>query len=65
MVMHQRERTFTPKEYLMIEEQAEFKSEYINGRIFAMAGGTPEHSQIAANIIISLGIQLLTLRELD
>jgi len=51
MVSQKRERLFTETEYLLIESQAAFKSEYINGRIYAMSGGTPWHSQIAANII--------------
>src|SRR2546423_1055877 len=58
MVSQKRAREFTEAEYLMIEEHAAFKSEFVNGRIYAMSGGTPEHSQIAANIIIALGIQL-------
>jgi Uma2 family endonuclease len=51
VVSQKRERLFTEAEYLLIEGQAAYKSEYIHGRIYAMSGGTPEHSQIAANII--------------
>jgi Uma2 family endonuclease len=40
----------TPEEYLARERQAEFKSEYYDGEIFAMAGGTPEHSLISSNV---------------
>ena len=49
----------TPEQYLIQERQAEFKSEYLNGEIFAMAGATREHNQISSNIVISLGSQLL------
>src|SRR5437867_3979843 len=49
----------TPKQYLELERQAEFKSEYFAGEVIAMAGGTPEHSLIAANATRELGGQLL------
>ena len=48
----------TPEEYLKIERQAEFKSEYIDGVIYAMAGGSERHNVIVANMIISIGTQL-------
>lgn len=41
---------YTPQEYLELEQASEFKSEYLSGQIFAMAGGSPEHSAIASNI---------------
>ena len=41
---------YTPEEYLELERDAEFKSEYVSGQIFAMAGGSPEHSAIGNNI---------------
>ncbi len=44
-----------PEEYLARERQAESKSEYRDGRIYAMAGGSPEHSSIAANVIREIG----------
>ncbi len=47
-------RTFTPAEYLMIEDRADYKSEYYQGQIYAMAGGTVRHSQISSNIITLL-----------
>jgi Uma2 family endonuclease len=48
----------SPEEYLERERQAETKSEYFAGEIFAMAGGSPEHSLIAANVTGGLWIQL-------
>jgi Uma2 family endonuclease len=42
--------TLTPEEYLALEREAEFRSEYYNGEIFAMAGGSREHSIIIFNI---------------
>jgi len=37
-------------EYLVHERQAETKSEFYDGEIFAMAGGTRNHSVIATNV---------------
>ncbi len=48
----------TPEEYLELEEKAEFKSEYFNGEIFAMAGATPRHTLITSNVSRELGNQL-------
>jgi Uma2 family endonuclease len=49
----------TPEEYLAIERNAEFKSEYFQGEMFAMAGGLKPHNLIASNVIRVLGNQLL------
>ncbi len=38
------------EEYLALEESSEVKHEYFDGEIFAMAGGTAEHSLIATNL---------------
>jgi Uma2 family endonuclease len=50
-----KERLHTPEEYLIREERAAYKSEYINGEIFAMAGGSLKHSQICFNLIRQIG----------
>ncbi len=47
---------YTPEEYLALEEQAEFKSEYRNGEIVPMTGGTTNHNQIALNLAASIKI---------
>ena len=44
----------TPVEYLRRERLAETKSEFVDGEIFAMSGGSPLHSLIAANWIWDL-----------
>jgi Uma2 family endonuclease len=49
-----------PEEYLALERKAEFKSEYMDGTVYAFAGGSPRHSLLAANIITSLSVQLRT-----
>ena len=48
----------TPEEYLRIERAAEWKSEYIDGEMFAMAGASPRHVLIATNIAGELRSQL-------
>ena len=42
--------TFSIEEYLEREDSAEFRSEYVSGSIFAMAGGTDSHIQISFNV---------------
>jgi Uma2 family endonuclease len=43
-------RKLTPEEYLEIERKAEYKSEYFNGEIFAMAGAKRNHNKIVGNL---------------
>jgi Uma2 family endonuclease len=49
---------FTPDEYFFYEDRADYKSEYLQGQIYMMAGGSPDHSLIAANITTILNIAL-------
>jgi Uma2 family endonuclease len=42
---------FTPEEYFVWEAQQLEKHELINGRVYAMTGGTRNHSDIAGNIM--------------
>lgn len=46
------------QEYLQIEEGADYKSEFLNGEIFAMSGGTPWHGVITVNAAALLRAQL-------
>ena len=48
----------TPEEYLAQERQALYKSEYLNGEIFAMSGANREHNLICVNVSASLHAQL-------
>ena len=54
----QEQHSYSPEEYLKLEEVAEFKSEYYNGQIFPMAGGTPNHNRIAVNLGSVLNVAL-------
>src|SRR3984885_3435315 len=51
-------RGLTEAEYLEIERRAEFKSEFLDGEMFAMSGGTRSHSLVASNMIRAIGNQL-------
>lgn len=47
------------QDYLRIEEEsATVKHEFLDGAVWAMAGGSPDHAAIAANITIMFGSQL-------
>jgi Uma2 family endonuclease len=49
----------TPEEYLAFERSSEQRHEFADGEIFAMSGGTREHSLIAVNIAGELRHALL------
>lgn len=55
-------RDYSPEEYLALEEAANYKSEYINGQIIPVAGGTTNHNRIAGNLYAALN---LTLKQQD
>ena len=40
----------TAREYLAIENRAEFRSEFFNGEMFAMSGASPRHNVIRENL---------------
>jgi len=48
----------TEAEYLALERSAPFKSEFFDGEMFAMAGGSPMHSLMGANLIGELRSKL-------
>lgn len=51
-------RRVSLEDYLAAERQAETKSEYLNGEVFAMSGASREHNLIAVNITASVHGQL-------
>jgi Uma2 family endonuclease len=51
-------RRMSYAEYLEFERSADVKHDYLRGEVFALAGGTPEHSRLAANLIRELGAAL-------
>lgn len=42
---------YTYAEYLALEASSNVKHEFLDGQIYAMAGGTPEHAALAAAVI--------------
>jgi Uma2 family endonuclease len=48
----------TPDEYLAFERTSEERHEYADGEVFAMSGGTREHSLLSAHVVRDLGAQL-------
>lgn len=49
---------YTPEEYFTIEERAEYRSEYVDGEIFAMSGDTANHNRIAGDLFSVLNSAL-------
>lgn len=49
---------FTFDEYLQLEEIAEVKHEFLDGQVWAMAGGSPEHAAMIGNVTTLLNVQL-------
>ena len=47
-------RRYTPDEYFRLEAQADHRSEFYDGEVFAMAGGSVRHSRISGNIYYDL-----------
>jgi len=52
----------TPEEYLALEREAEYKSEYFDGEIFAMAGASEAHNLISGNFFAERAIQEASLQ---
>ena len=48
----------TEREYLAIERLAEFRSEFYNGEMFALAGASRQHNRIVTNLVTTLDTQL-------
>ncbi len=52
------ERRASYAEYLELERSSQTKHEFVNGEIYAMAGGTPEHARLAMKLGRLLGAAL-------
>jgi len=49
---------FTFAAYVHLEEGSPIKHEFLDGVVYAMAGGSPEHAAVAGNLIRLLGVAL-------
>ena len=49
----------TADQYLQLERDAETRSEYVNGSVYAMAGGTRAHALLAGNFLAAVNGQLV------
>jgi Uma2 family endonuclease len=49
---------YSPEEYLELEITAENRSEYLDGQIIPMAGGKPNHNQLAINLTSAINYNL-------
>jgi Uma2 family endonuclease len=49
---------YTYAEYTALENESPIRHEYLDGEIYAMAGGSPDHAALAAALIGLLGGQL-------
>jgi Uma2 family endonuclease len=55
---HRMPRLFTAEEYLMIERNAPYKSEFISGEIVTMAGASETHITVNFNLGLAVGPSL-------
>ncbi len=49
---------YTYAQYLALEEHSGVRHEFLDGEIYAMAGGSPDHAALAAALIRIVGAQL-------
>lgn len=52
------QRTYTREEYLEFEIASEERHEYVDREIRLMTGGTPDHNDIASNLVVALKLLL-------
>jgi Uma2 family endonuclease len=57
-IPHAPHRVYTIEEYVSLEEYANIRHEFLDGQIYAMSGGTAEHSVYATNVAALLLTQL-------
>jgi Uma2 family endonuclease len=55
MLVHGRLHRYTYADYVALERQSPTKHEYLDGEIYAMAGGSEEHSALAAEVLRAFG----------
>lgn len=58
MIAQTEKKTYTAEEYLDLELASESRSEYRDGAIVPMTGGTPNHNDISGNLYVPLKLAL-------
>ena len=58
MIAQAQKKFYTIEEYFELELTSERRSEYRNGEIVPMTGGTPEHNRVSGNLYIALSLSL-------
>jgi len=58
MITQLEKKNYTVEEYFELELDSETRSEYRNGEIIPMTGGTPDHNDIAGNLYVLLKLAL-------
>jgi len=53
---------FSFEDYVELEAMSDVKHEFLDGEVWAMAGGSPEHAAVAANLVRLLGQAMLDRR---
>ena len=48
----------TAEDYLALDRAAEYRSEFVNGEMFAMSGGSPRHARLGTKISFHFELQL-------
>ncbi|HEY9892277.1 MAG TPA: Uma2 family endonuclease [Candidatus Sericytochromatia bacterium] len=59
-MMQTQQKYYSPEEYLVLEEAADYKSEYIDGQIVPMPGGSANHNRITGNVFVALNVAFKT-----
>lgn len=49
---------FSFDEYLLLEDDSGIKHEFLDGQVWAMSGGSPDHAATAGNVLTLLNVQL-------
>ena len=44
----------TVEEYVTYDRRSDVRNEYVDGEVFAMAGGRPEHGIVTRNVVVAL-----------
>jgi Uma2 family endonuclease len=58
MLAHPTHASMSVEDYLAFERESQAKHEYVDGHLYAMAGGTPTHGVITVNVTTAIRVHL-------